>query len=435
MKINLIFCFVFTLFFELSAQVVTNPFWKNNNDSSSTGMSSNSKSSPEGILNRLNKGGYVITKNSTIPKKSNSSLNEVHLILNEISKADDTFEKQLTPSSSKVEVAFFKNAFKGILNMLKGNEPLSLKKAIYLTEGAYFGQSISSVDYQRFSKVISDMGTVCLKAMEFKKLDSNNDENINYIIYKYMSDTLEYGKQGGENKMMRSFPKRYDFNDPFGNAEITNLFVSKLMMSNSGQCKSLPLLYLLLVEELKGEAFLSFSPQHSYIKCKKKNGGFYNIELTNGMITTDAWVAASGYVKSGAIRSGIYLDTINNKQVVASSLVDLAKYYSKKYGEDKFVLKCVNESLKYFPNNIHALILKSNYYSRSFEQHLERCKATNIKELKLCKNAYHAYKQMHKMYALIEGVGHEEIPDEIYLSWLKEMEEKRESQENNFILK
>jgi|GEM_PF-6378361 len=59
---------------------------------------------------------------------------------------------------------------------------------------------------------------------------------------------------------------RYDFVDFWGREDTRKVFVTKLLATNSGQCQSLPQLYLILAEELGTTAYLAFSPEHSYIK-------------------------------------------------------------------------------------------------------------------------------------------------------------------------
>ena len=80
------------------------------------------------------------------------------------------------------------------------------------------------------------------------------------------------------------------------------MFVQKLLVTGKGQCNSLPKLYLILAEEIGAEAHLALSPNHSYIKFPDDEGNWHNIELTNNMLTTDAFILNSGYVKAEAIQ-------------------------------------------------------------------------------------------------------------------------------------
>src|SRR5690606_11249719 len=103
---------------------------------------------------------------------------------------------------------------------------------------------------------------------------------------------------------------------------------------------------------------------------KSKKWGWYNTELTSGEFPTDGWMKASGYITLNAIRNGIYMDTLSNKQSVALCVYDLAKGYISltKNFTDGFVLNCCDLVLKHYPNNINTLILKAETL-RSLSEH------------------------------------------------------------------
>lgn len=374
----------------------------------------------------FNQGGVKLDKLDVLPSKSENSLMLVKSILSELKNSDVVIDNRaLALSNFKSEINY-DLAFNEISGMLSGNIKQNLKRAVFLVESSYYDATNGLQDYLNFDNAIKEMANVIRVSNAAKK-----SSNLHLLVLKYLTDTMSYTDNTSEGGVKVSYPKKYDFSDPFGDDDISKLFVSKLINENAGQCKSLPLLYLLLIEELGGEAYLSFSPEHSYIKCKKNNGGFYNIELTNGSVTSDAWIVASGYVKSEAIRNGIYMDTINQKQVIANCLVDLAKNYSRRFGETNFVLKCADKSLEYFPNNIHGLMLKSNYYTKLFRYLNQKCQAENEDELKQCPETYQQFLMMHKMYALVDGVGYEPIPEDVYQTWLKEMEEEAKKVKGN----
>ncbi len=397
---------------------------------------------PEEIYLQLNADNYTLRQESPIPSKSLASIRFVQELLIEVENNDfkSIPQLQLPKLNHSEDYKHFENAFEEIENMLQGQQKLNLKRAIYLTENAWYG---GLMPYEEFSQFLEQDAQHIRNKMRQEGLPLNNVQAINYMTHQYISDTLEI-PLAGQEKVFMHFPKNYDFNDPFGKSDASKLFVSKLMYTNSGQCKSLPLYFLALVESLGGEAYLSFSSSHSFIKCKNEKGQLFNIELTNGMLTSDSWVVASGYVKAEAIRSGIYLDTLNKKQVIANCLVDLAKNYRYKYGKpnaqmgyDDFNLKCINLALKYHPNNLYAILEKSNYYSvllnymgfrKGYEKEEEYLQDLETLEV---------YLQRNKLYALTDGLGYESMPEERYKEWLLSLEEERQQQEhqkqlNNF---
>ena len=168
------------------------------------------------------------------------------------------------------------------------------------------------------------------------------------LLHAFMSGSLQVRNESGKT-VQNTKSKTYDFEDIYGRLDWTKMFVTKLMQTNTGQCHSMPLLYLILAEELQIEAYLAFSPEHSYIKLQDNTGSWVNLELTNGYYTTDLWLLSSGLVKSEAISSGIYMTPLSKEETIAQCLVDLAQGYIKKYGGDRFVLQCVERALEYDP--------------------------------------------------------------------------------------
>ena len=153
---------------------------------------------------------------------------------------------------------------------------------------------------------------------------------------------------------------KYDFNDFEGFKDWKNMFVTKVIKTKTGNCHSLPYYYKILANELKAEAFLAIAPNHIYIKHIDENGKWVNVELTNGHISSDAWMISSMGISSEAIKKGIYMDALSEKESVALCLWDLAMGYQQDYGYDNFVLKCCDAVIKYYPTSISAIMTKYN---------------------------------------------------------------------------
>ncbi len=353
-------------------------------------------------------------------KKSDQQIAYIKSLLNEMERSD---VKSQTTAKSKDNS--FQEAYQEINQMLVSNKP-QLKQAVFLCEKAFLGDKITK---DGFDNMLSEMTGVVSSMMRQKGLPKTNDA-INMTVNQFMTDTNSI-RLDNETKTLTTYPKIYDFTDPFGYENISNLFVSKLMATNSGQCKSLPLLYLMLVEELGGNAYLSFSPSHSYVKCKTSDGKLYSLELTNGMITSDSWVLASGFVKIDAIRSGIYMDTVNRQQVIAQCLVDLAQYYSvKNQTMDDFVLNTINTSLKYYPNNINALLVKADYYTLQIQVYSNQKGFKTIQEMKTDEHGRQLLENKTKIDQLIKSMGYERMSEKAYLAWLETLKERQRQQEH-----
>src|SRR5690554_7824788 len=125
----------------------------------------------------------------------------------------------------------------------------------------------------------------------------------------------------------------------------------------------MPLLYLIVAEELGAEAFLAYSPNHSYIRFLADNGKWYNIELTNGMFSTSSYILQSGFVKSEALLNKIYMQNLSDKELMAQFYTDLTNAYIAKYGYDDFVGNVVSKALELYPQNHHNRILRYKHLS------------------------------------------------------------------------
>ena len=326
---------------------------------------------------------------------------------------------------------YYYDALSKLNDMLTGKSPLNLKQAVFTVENAYFE---SQMDYEQFEKSIKNAVDICNLKMAEYGIDNPSDLVKNFTIFNYMSDTLHLNIPGKEQQLTH-YPFQYDFKDYMGNKNWSNMFVSKLMATNSGQCHSMPLFYLILAQELNAESYLTYSPNHSFIRFKSQNGGWYNAELTSGSIISDAAILESGFVKAEAIRNGIYMDTLSLHETIAAMINDLASGYIHKYGYDSFVKQCVDVVKKYYPNQLNTVMLEANWQTRT-TLYIANQKG-NPQPTDLIKDpiAKENYIRMHEIYAKIDSLGYEYMPEEHYDKWLKSLKKEKNKPENqkNFI--
>lgn len=131
------------------------------------------------------------------------------------------------------------------------------------------------------------------------------------------------------------------------------------MKTHTGQCTSLPLYYKILCDELGGQSSLAFAPRHMYVKHIGEDGKWVNIELTNGHFVRDEWLIQTHGISTEAIRNGVFLTALSDKENIAFMITQLGKAYQQKYNSwDYFPLRCAEEVLKVLPNFCDALVLK-----------------------------------------------------------------------------
>ncbi len=314
--------------------------------------------------------------------------------------------------------------FDQIGEMVEGEKPLNLKEAIFITEDAYNNGRIPK-DW--FDKHIAQGVSLIKDALRAEGYSLDDDMAKKMMLHRFMSDTIIlYDKD--DNICDYSLPKTYDFHDIFGAEDWTKMFVSKLLVSNTGQCHSLPLLYLILAEELGIEAHLAISPQHSYVMVQDDQKNWFNLELTNGKYSSDAWVTGSGYVKAEALANGIYMRPLSKRETIANCFNDLAGGYIHKFGFDDFMLKCADKVLQHDEKNVSAWMLKANYYTILFQYIADQKGKPPLDQLLRDPKAAEVFKKRNEVYQTIDNLGHEVMPPEVYKDWLKSLDKNKSLQ-------
>lgn len=322
--------------------------------------------------------------------------------------------------------ANFDTAFLVIKKLVEEDQPKTFKKAVFITEYAFMGRQI---DYKKFDDYIYHLTFLCQKFADVNPLTGYNypdslNLQTNYAVFKLMKDTIRTLTRGRLDVI--NYPYTYNFDDFFGHQDWTNMFVSKLLVTHKGNCHSLPYLYKILCDEQGATCWLAMAPNHLYIKNRCKKSGWYNTELTSGDFPIDAWVSSSGYIPIEAIRSGIYMDTLSNKQAIALCAIDLAKGYERliKDYDDGFIIKCCDLTLLYHPQNAQALLLKAEVLKRIYTKCLQ---LNNKPDDEL-------FGQMKAVYGKLVDLGYREMPEEMYVNWLNSVSKERSKYTNHKLL-
>lgn len=322
-----------------------------------------------------------------------------------------------------------------ISKMVIGEEKVSFKKAVFHVENAYEN---GSLEYEVFdSKIRSLAGLAFSFSNQIDLIYEDRDSariKTHAGIWALMTDTLTFDLGSGVSLVSK--PYLYDFEDVFGKKDWSNMFVSKLLATRTGNCHSLPYLYKILAEELGEKAYLALAPNHIYIKNYSQKTGWYNTELTSASFPIDAWLMASGYIHIDAVRNEVYMDTLSQKESLALTLVDLAKGYERKFGiqDGAFILKAADRALEVNPNFINALLLKAETQKKVFEdQMLMKSIGDPNVLMEQDKKARELFLEMQSIYAHIHQLGYRQMPEEMYLDWLMSLEVEKEKYQNKGI--
>lgn len=338
-------------------------------------------------------------------------------------------KKTAAKPSIDTTVYFYEEAYREMKGMLSGSESISFKRAVFLTENAYWNNEL---DYTLFCKQVTELQNVCTAIIRSRELVySGADKSIvskHAAIFALLTDTL---KIAYDQDIIEYPAFGYDFDDFSGANDWTKMFVTKLMSSHKGNCHSLPFLYKILAEEMGEQAYLSLAPNHIYIKFYNKQNGWYNTELTSGSFPLDAWLMASGYIHTDAIRSGIYMDTLSTKQSIAVCMTDLAQGYVRKYGTDssEFVLKACNTALQYYPHYINALLLRTETYKTRLEKTIDRLHISYA-DMQTHPETKAIFERLKADYATIHRLGYRKMPDSMYMDWLLSLKEEKTKYNN-----
>lgn len=293
----------------------------------------------------------------------------------------------------------------------------SISDANFIVENAYFG---GRQNFSQLKSGIQKTARQLLQKMKDRKQDTGNNTDKNLMIFEFLSKGMKLA--GVHHKAIK-----YDFEDYMGAKDWSKMFVSKLLKTGSGQCHSMPLLYLMLAEEMNTEAYLAYAPNHTYIKFLDGDGEWQNAELTNGIFTANSLILESGYIKSEALQNSIYMKEQSKKEVLAQLYADLANGYAHKYGMDEFVGKTLDKALEYSPDHMYANLLKSTFQQVKLGyvagqlgiKDLEN--PEELQNIRFYPRALALLQETKAQFSHIDHLGYVPMPEGAYEEWLGTM--------------
>ena len=346
-------------------------------------------------------------------------------IQNEIQRQNDIMmlTKYGFPMQSEYEgTSAFYSAFDEISNMLNGQETLNLGRAVFLVENAWHN---NKYDYDEYKNGIKAGIDFCNQKIEEEGLNKDDKLVKNMMLFRFMTDTLKI-KDKSTQKALTHYPVKYNYEDYESKISYDSHFVTTLMQTNTGQCHSMPLYYLILAEAIGTEAYWSFSPRHSFVKIQDRKGNWHNIELTAKAMLSDTHYMNSSYIKAEALQNKIYLEPMDKTDTIAEMLLELARGYYQKYGYDDFYLKCIDTAEQHLKNDLNAKLLRSAYQTRLTLTlaHLLNAPKPEIMQ-ELSPEAYQHFELMQTQYTEIDDMGYEETPVAVYALWLDYIEKEK----------
>lgn len=349
-------------------------------------------------------------------------LAELKNILNEVKNINTGMQKMGYYEQPAFKTDYIKYQttlanFKQILS--NGAQNISLADAIYQSEAAFGKLHLTFKEYKRN---IALSAAFIKQWMRENNLPLNNAEAIHLAIQTFMGETMHitdtnllgFGAVPHTHK-----PFMYDYIDYRGEKDLRNYFLTKTLATGTGQCNTLPRVYLVLAEALHVEAYLTFAPQHSFIKYKNNKGIIQNYEPTIHWHMTDQDYMEEMPIMSAATQNAIYLDTLNKQQIIASLVIDLAYNFMREHwlADGTFINECINLGMLYF-NNSEGLLLKNMLLASQLERTLAREKITNLNDIENNPKALKVFNAYKESEANMEALGIQDYPESKYQAML-----------------
>jgi hypothetical protein len=297
---------------------------------------------------------------------------------------------------------YFDAAFEEIQKMLEGSTPLNFKRAVFLTENAYYG---GKLDWSTFNKEIQRIKLILKKMIAAKGIQQFKTAG-NWAIFTYMSDSIPENNHS---------PYQYDFDNFMSDTDMESGMVTRLTKVKKGNCHSLPILYKILANEVNVEACIATAPMHMYVKHRDEKGEWWNLEMTTGTFSRSSFIMETFNISEVAIESGLYMKALTEKESVAQCIVDLLNYYEFHAGlySDNFVRKCYTMGLKHYPISL-LLSWKANDLKYQLDTKMasmgitDYYRASRMKELKELSN------ETNETFGKLKELGYSSLTSEQY---------------------
>jgi hypothetical protein len=330
----------------------------------------------------------------------------------------EEFKKEEAKEKHNNSLAHFQSYLTQLLHLNPNS--FSITKAVYLSEAVFYDKPFT---YEQFLKAIQQRASFVKQILKQEGISIKNGSAVNYAIQKLFSQNCIINQSNNKQIVIKKI--EYDFEDFNGDNDYTKMFVSKVLQTNSGQCHSMPLLYLCIAEQLNTKAWLSLAPQHSFIKFYDAKNKLSNFEATNGHIVSLNWLLQSNAISSLALKNKTYLDTLSSKKLFAQCLADFQMAYLVKNGYDDFTNKLNEKILLIDSNNINAIMYNNNIATIKFQYLQKQFNYHSKEQIQNIPILLQALNEVQIAQQNVNNLGYQEMPKEQYLQWLKSIENEK----------
>lgn len=323
-----------------------------------------------------------------------------------------------------------------LLDMLQGRRPLSLKDAYYAAEQAHGDLHLGREEY---NDLLQENAHFIRQWLQENGMDIHDPEALHYGIQQFMTDTLTVtvnDPEFGGRQTLNHVPYYYDYIDYQGTEDRRNYFITKTLATGTGQCHTLPVTYLLLAEALGADVFLSYNPQHSFVRFQNNSGMWVNYETTIGRFIPDQFYLDEMPMMAVAHQNGLYVNQLSKQQVVATVLLDLAVSFIGEHwvADGSFIQSCVDGAMTQFPNrlfiNTAGHYVNRKMLSAQFNDAALKYNITHFSQVQQYPEVQRAYDLLQEYLAEVQRLGVNAYPEAEYLQMISYHDAKGRLQES-----
>lgn len=361
----------------------------------------------------------IVSNSDKSETKSPTNKNQVSLT---DSANSDTVSKAIKlnkgdTSISKIDC--YETAVNEIVDMLDGKKELSFKRAVFLSENAYYN---GSLNWENFKYEIDRISPILRNMVKSKGISQHKTAG-NWAIFTYMTDSI------AENNYS---PYQYDYENFMGDKDFESFMVSTLLKTKKGNCHSLPYLYKILANEIGVEAYVALAPMHCYIKHKDEQGKWWNLELTSGTFSRTSFIIESFNVSDAGIESGLYMKALSEKESVALCLLDILVNFDKQKGiyYGSLVKKAYTAGIKHYPNS-SFLCYKMDDLKYNLDNLMTKKGLNDYKQLRSHPDLMEKYNAVNKIREKLKEIGYTNLKDEQYQQFVTDIKSKKQTTQLN----
>jgi len=178
-------------------------------------------------------------------------------------------------------------------------------------------------------------------------------------VFVKMQTLRQYLYQAGPWNNNTSF--HYDFDDPKG-TRLENKLLPHYLATRTGQCVSMPILFLVLAQRIGLDVALAQAPNHEFVMLKGDDGQWLNLETTgNGAPTKLETYQRQSPMSKESLEQGAYMRPLTKKEAVASMVEEVLQLYDTQHRFEQLIAMA-DLSLQYHSQDVGILLFRSYAY-------------------------------------------------------------------------